>query len=105
MNIGNDPRLKQQRVRVGNNDVIQFSDVNNCVALLLSIAVRLLNNEGEKIEGGRFGNKLKSALAVHLVKSFVDNMARVIGKRVNPWFYSKYFRFSSRFKINLYPLL
>ena len=72
---------------------------------LLSIAVRLLNNEDGKTEGGWIGSRLELALAVHFVKGFVDNKVRVITMRVNFWFYSSYFRFPSEFKMNLHLTL
>lgn len=61
------------------------------MALFLSITIRLPNNKDEKTEEGGIDSKLEPALTVHPVKGFVNDTATVIAKRVNPWFYGKYF--------------
>lgn len=84
MNIGNNPRLKQYQVRIGKNYFIQFPDINNCMVFLLFIAVKLLKNQNKKTNGSEISNKFESALVMHFVKSFVNNMVKLISKRVNP---------------------
>lgn len=105
LNIGNNFRLKRQWVKVGENHLIQFSDINNHIIVFFSITVKLLNDKNGKTEGGGIGSKLKLALAVYFVKGFIDDMAKVISKKVNSWFQDRYFQFLFRFKMNLHPTL
>lgn len=53
------------------------------MAFFFSIAVRLPNDKDRKAKRSEISNKLELALAINFIKNLVNNMAKVIAKRVN----------------------
>lgn len=71
LHIDNDLRLKWHWVKIMKNQFVQSPDVNNYMTFFLLIDVYLPDHKNKKIERGMAGSKLKLALAIYLVESFV----------------------------------